>query len=323
MRKMLITGIAAAMLAAPIVSASVPASTAHAAAAVSTSSYKEAVKQGDILAKVLAAYQKAISSGDIEAISNKYDGFTKQVSIVEKSIGKVYGASKRAALLAKYITPAKVEKSRTMYEVSQFRFLNKILDRLYAEEEYETYDSDMAKFERLAVRTAEVKKAGGFKPLPASVTADLRMGEAIAAGVNLSIYEYTVQYSIDSEADLYTADAFYDDMNRYLKQTEIKIGHVSGRTNRTELLKEFVSPAKSTSQRIKYEIEQLRLLDTVYDLAEAGLKEEANAEFSKLEGLKVKAAEIKKAGGFKALPKGVYTELVAYEKELKDILAEF
>lgn len=45
---------------------------------------------------------------------------------MEATIGKVYGSTSRRILLDYYITPAKVAKERVIYEVSQFRLLNKI-----------------------------------------------------------------------------------------------------------------------------------------------------------------------------------------------------
>ncbi|KZZ84714.1 hypothetical protein AS29_009275 [Bacillus sp. SJS] len=318
MKKMLLTGITAAMLITPLAAVSTPAPSAFAATTSSAQS-KEAVKQGDILLKKLNVYKSTVSMGNIDEINDLYDELTKQLSIVEKAIGKVSGLSNRNVLLNKYAVPAKKEIERTIYEVSQFRLLYTILNGL-DEDEYYTYDKDMAKLERMKKRAAAIKEAGGYKALPASINLDLRKAEAFAAGYNLSYYDYWVDESTGAEPDIDEADLYYDDLTRYVKQTEMKIGQVADKAYRTSLLQEFVAPAKVTVERTKYEISQLRLMNRVSELIDAGNIEEAKTQFSKLEGLKTRAAAIKEAGGYEPLAKAIRDELLAYETDLKAVL---
>ncbi|WP_241156844.1 hypothetical protein [Bacillus sp. FJAT-42376] len=310
---MMLTGITSAMLLTSFAAVAAPAPFASAAV---TSQSQEAVKQGELLLKKLSVYKRTVSAGNIDEIDDLYDGITKQLSITEKSIGKVSGAANRKLLITKYAVPAKVEVERTIYEVSQLRLLYTILNGLDSEEDY-PYDADMAKLERMKKRAAAIKQAGGYQALPASINLDLRKLEALTAGYNLSIYDYTVDEYTGADPDIYTADEFYDDLTRYLKQTEIKIGQVAEKSYRTELLNEFVAPAKVTVERTKYEISELRLMNSVSALIDEGKMEEAKTLFSKLEGLKSRAAAIKEAGGYRKLSKAIYDELLAYESDLK------
>ncbi|MRX73668.1 hypothetical protein GJU40_16115 [Bacillus lacus] len=319
MKKALLTGISAAMLLSPFVAITAPATSAAAVTATVAASpaYKEAVTQGNVLASRVKAYSAAINSGDIVAIDALYDGVTKQLKVVESSIGKVSGAANRAELLSKYVTPAKKEIERTIYEVSQYRLVLNILMNLTENEEYEAYDADMTKLERLKKRAVAIKEAGKYSPLHADINLDLRYLEAGAASVNLSIYDMTVEYFVDEEEEIFEAELYYDDLTRYLKQAESKIGQVPSPKARVKLLADFVQPAKVTVERVKYEVSQVRLLDKVEVLAKAGKITEAKAELAKLDRLRDRAAAIKEAGKYQALPKAVDADIRFYEQQLR------
>ncbi|MCD7034504.1 hypothetical protein LRR81_09660 [Metabacillus sp. GX 13764] len=308
MKKPLLAGISSVL----ILSSGLFAPSAHAATATA-SSYQEAVRQGNLLAGKTSSYATVISKGNISSISSSYDSFNAQLKKTEAAAGKVSGQTNRQKLLAKYVTPAKIQLERTIYEVSVYRLLanmnNKIDDANYE------IDADMSKLQRLKKRAAQIKEAGGYKALPAQVSNTLLYNEAHTEGEYLQTITDGYTYLADEDGDIYTMDYIFDYFTHHLAVAEQKIGQTPGASNRTALAKKYTTPAKVAYERTKYEISRLRLIYTISDLADQKKIDEAKKEAAKLQRLKDRAAAIKKAGGYKPLSPQV-EEYLAEDEQL-------
>jgi beta-lactamase superfamily II metal-dependent hydrolase len=280
--------------------------------------YNAAVSQGKILQQKLSAYQAAMNSGDLVKINNLYDGLSQQIKTTEAQIGKVYGSSNRNALMGKYVRPAKIAIERTIYEVSQWRLLNKI-NGFLASGNIAKAESEMAKLERLKKRAEEIKKAGGYAPLHANVNLTLRMKEAEIQGQISAKKLVQYEQAIES-GDLDAINDQYDQITKQLKLVEVKIGQVPGAKNRENLSKKYIQPLKKAKERTIYEVSQYRLMLKVEELIFDGEIEKAEAEMAKLERLRKRAEEIKKAGGYEPLPASIYSELEDFEVYLLELL---
>jgi beta-lactamase superfamily II metal-dependent hydrolase len=280
--------------------------------------YDAAVSQGKILQQKLTAYQTAMNSGDLVKINNLYDGLSQQIKTTEAQIGKVYGSSNRNALMDKYVRPAKIAIERTIYEVSQWRLLNKI-NGFLASGNIAKAESEMAKLERLKKRAEEIKKAGGYAPLHSNVNFTLRMKEAEIQG-QISAKKLVQYEQAIKSGDLDAINDQYDQITKQLKLVEVKIGQVPGAKNRENLSKKYILPLKKAKERTIYEVSQYRLMIKVEDLIFEGEIEKAEAEMAKLERLKKRAEEIKKAGGYEPLPASIYSELEDFEDYLLELL---
>ncbi|MRX73667.1 hypothetical protein GJU40_16110 [Bacillus lacus] len=331
MKRALLTGISAAMLLSPLaaVTATPASASAVTASVAATPAYKEAVKQGNTLAKGLKNYSAAVTAGDIDRMDMLFDGVSKQLRVVESSIGKVAGPGNRAELLGKYVTPAKKELERTMYEVSQFRLALKIYEKITGGDVlywhnnithrhgYKEFDADLLKLERLKKRAAAIKKAGNYSPLPSLIYWEIGIEESMAASVNLLIYNLKFEYFLDEEENIFEAELYYDDFTRYLKHKENLIEGLPPIKDKTGLYKVYVQSARSTIERIKYEVSQIRLLKRVEELAKAGRISEAKAELSKLRGLRQRAALMREESQYKPLPAAVDADIHQYEQKLR------
>jgi beta-lactamase superfamily II metal-dependent hydrolase len=284
----------------------------------SSSAYNEAVKQGNILSSKFSAYNQAINSGEITKINNLYDSFTNQLKVVESKIGKVSGSSNRSTLNAKYVKPAKIAIERTIYEVSQYRLLNVINTNVSAGNIGKAI-SDTEKLERLKKRAEDIKEAGGYAALPTNVNKTLRSSEANNQGNLVSKLLANYNSAINSGV-IWEVDSLYDTFTKQVRILESKIGQVSGSTNRTALNNKYVKPAKIAIERTIYEVSQLRLLDGIYDLIIDGKESEAEAKLKVLDRLKTRAVDIKKAGGYAALPNTINSSLVHEENYIREIL---
>ncbi|WP_429991957.1 YHYH domain-containing protein [Metabacillus fastidiosus] len=110
-----------------------------------------------------------------------------------------------------------------------------------------------------------------------------------------------------NSGDIKKIDGLYDQFTDQLSYVEHLIGYVYGSDNRSKLSQKYVKPSKIAKERTIYEVSQLRLLSQInsyinedYDVSE---------EFSKLDRLVKKAAQIKKSGGYNALPNSVNNDL--------------
>jgi SbsC C-terminal domain len=131
----------------------------------------------------------------------------------------------------------------------------------------------------------------------------------------LSIYDSAI-----NSGDIYSLDLYYDDITSGIRDLEVKIGKVQGATNRENLAKKYLVPAKIAIERTIYEVSQLRLLYTIdeniidYDL------DKAESNTAKLERLKQRAIDIKEEGGYAALPAAIDRELRSYEANSQGFL---
>lgn len=138
-----------------------------------TKQHKDAVTQGEQLRKLTAQYNQLILTNDIEKINRFYDQFTSQLRKTEIMIGRVPGKTIRRQLNEKYVRPAKIARERTIYEVSQYRFMNIIQAKL-SQANIETAQQDFKKLDRLVERSAAIKVAGNYEPLPSKIQQDLQ-----------------------------------------------------------------------------------------------------------------------------------------------------
>lgn len=136
-----------------------------------------AVKVGENLKKQTAAFKSKVSVGDIYEIDRAYDAFSNNIKSVEAAIGKVSGALNRSALNKTFVVPAKIERERVIYEVSQIRLMGKISQSVNVKN-FISAKSDLAKLGRLKNRAVAIKAAGGYAALPASVNKELAWFES-------------------------------------------------------------------------------------------------------------------------------------------------
>jgi Lamin Tail Domain/SbsC C-terminal domain len=129
----------------------------------------------------------------------------------------------------------------------------------------------------------------------------------------------TFEETIDS-GEIRAIDSQYDALSNEIKKTELSIGKVSGKSNRDYLNNTYVKPAKIARERVIYEVSQYRLLLIIENQVDEGNVEKAAANLEKLERLKKRAVEIKKAGGYEALPESVEFDLRYTEEYLTEII---
>jgi len=269
----------------------------------------DAVAEGNYLLSLLNNFNAAISSGDIKKIDGLYDEFSDQLSYVESSIGYVYGSDKRAQLNEKYIRPSKIAKERVIFEISQLRLLSDI--NYYINEGY-WVDDEFAMLERLVKRADQIKKAGGYKAIPAKINQYLRLQDAMIQGNYLTSRTAYFREVIDSG---YISDIHYeyDDFTKQIQKTQVKIGQVSGSENRSKLDRKYVTSAIIEKERVIYEVSQYRLLQKIEDVYYSGDSSTLSSLLNKLERLQKRAVEIKDAGGYSALPTSINDELQRME----------
>ncbi|MED4454999.1 N-acetylmuramoyl-L-alanine amidase [Metabacillus fastidiosus] len=140
-------------------------------AAKTTYSFKQ-MEDGDTLKQYLGELEDTINRGQITEIDKQYDKYSNQIKKVEATIGKVPGSENRRILLDYYITPAKVAKERVIYEVSQYRLLNK-LDVLIKQGKLSEAKNNFAVLERLKKRAVDIKIAGNYQELPTGIQQSL------------------------------------------------------------------------------------------------------------------------------------------------------
>ncbi|WP_227938597.1 L,D-transpeptidase family protein [Alkalihalobacillus deserti] len=269
--------------------------------------YMEAVKAGNELQKKLTSFNRAINNGNLLTINQLYDGFTKQLKTTEQKIGQVSGSRNRDELGNRYIRPAKEAIERTIYEVSQYRLIQQI-EQLAISSNLSEAENEMAKLERLKRRAAEIKLAGNYKDLPSSVNHTLSEREARVQGSILTRRLAEFESAISS-GNMTTINHLYDHFTSQLRLTELKIGQVAGRSTRDKLGNLYITPAKVAIERTIYEVSQIRLIQSIEQLAKSGSLQNAESEMAKLERLKRRAVEIKQAGNYKQLPNAVHYTL--------------
>lgn len=124
-----------------------------------------------------------------------------------------------------------------------------------------------------------------------------------------------------NEGDIIGVHVMYDTVSRKIAAVEKSIGKVSGKSTRDKLTAKYVKPAKVLRERVIYEVSQMRLLNKIAKSIINNELETAKADLSKLNRLKKRAIEIKKAGGYAPLPKKIDEYLINKEDELRRYLA--
>ncbi|MCM3410080.1 CAP domain-containing protein [Metabacillus litoralis] len=121
-----------------------------------------------------------------------------------------------------------------------------------------------------------------------------------------------------NSGEIYDIDANYDNLSNQIKKTEKAIGKVSGASTRKALLKKYVNPAKIARERVIYEVSQYRLLKSIGKNAIANKESIVTSDLKKLDRLKRRAVEIKKAGGYQSVPSLITKQLESIELPLKN-----
>lgn len=111
-------------------------------------------------------------------------------------------------------------------------------------------------------------------------------------------------------------DSHYDLLSTYIKKVETEIGRVKGKTNRDKLNETYVRPAKIAKERVIYEVSQYRLLKNI-GLQVVDGKSDISNDLSKLNRLKKRAVEIKKAGEYESVPSLIDSSLEMIENSLR------
>ncbi|MRX71070.1 hypothetical protein GJU40_02660 [Bacillus lacus] len=138
-----------------------------------TPAQREATLQGDILKKKTLQYQQLIIQGDIHLLHSQYDDFTKTIRQTELKIGRVAGPDNRKKLNETFVKPAKIEKERVIYEISQYRLLNKI-EGIIHEGRLASAAAELPVMGRLEKRAIAIKEAGSYKAIPAKINVFLK-----------------------------------------------------------------------------------------------------------------------------------------------------
>ncbi|UHA61521.1 N-acetylmuramoyl-L-alanine amidase [Metabacillus litoralis] len=144
-------------------------------------------------------------------------------------------------------------------------------------------------------------------------------GSASVEGEKLLQQLATFNKAIEA-GDLKKVNTLYDSFTKQLKNVEMKIGKVSGSSNRANLNERYVRPAKIAIERTIFEISQYRLLHGIQSTVSKGNYDQAIRETKKLERLKNRAIGIKQAGGYQALPTKINADLRKSEAEIQGSL---
>jgi len=106
--------------------------------------------------------------------------------------------------------------------------------------------------------------------------------------------------SVISSGDIKKIDGLYDQFTEQISYVEYMIGSVYGSENRDKLIRKYIRPSKIAKERVIYEVSQLRLLSDISYYVNADY--DVDDEFAKLNRLVKRAEQIKKAGGYQAVP---------------------
>lgn len=146
-------------------------------------------------------------------------------------------------------------------------------------------------------------------------TSNFAYNDAVKQGELLNSKLFKYNEAINS-GNIEKINALYDAFTKQLKQVESKIGKVPGSKNRAKLNETYVRPSKIAIERTIYEVSQLRLFNVVNNLIEQNKLNEAKAKLKVLDRLKKRAVDIKKIGGYKALPNKIDITLRKKENDL-------
>jgi uncharacterized protein YkwD len=151
---------------------------------------------------------------------------------------------------------------------------------------------------------------------PGKVEASTK-GTAVNAGEYLLYLLNDFTKTINS-GEIYDINAKYDKLSNQIQKTEAAIGKVSGSSTRKALQEKYVKPAKIARERVIYEVSQFRLLKGIGKNAIAGKVSVVSQDLKKLDRLKKRAIDIKKAGGYAAVPGSINKQLASVEVPLKN-----
>lgn len=140
--------------------------------------------------------------------------------------------------------------------------------------------------------------------------------DGIKQGEKLMVALSAFNKAIDS-GNIQTIDSLYDQYTKQIKHVELHVGRIYGAAARKIVGDKYIRPGKIAQERVIYEVSQLRLIDVI---AQHLIDKNAtiiDSELAKLSRLNVRAAEIKKAGGYKALPTKVDSDIKQSETKLR------
>lgn len=143
------------------------------------------------------------------------------------------------------------------------------------------------------------------------------LSTATAAGEQLK-KETSSFVSTTNAGDIYAIDETYGALNSKLKNTEAAIGKVPGASVRKKLIETYVMPAKRAKERVIYEVSQIRLMGSISQSVIFKEEDKAALDLQKLDRLKNRAVEIKKSGGYPAVPASAVKELSWLENYLEN-----
>lgn len=146
-----------------------------------TANMIDALSAGNKLEQQNASFkQSLIVDQEInDDTSALYDTFSYTIKNSEKATGKVYGSDNRSNLNERYTTPAKISKETVIFEVSQYRLMEKIEAQI-SQQQFEDAKANFAMLERLEKRAISIK-AEGNKLHPGKYAALETMTEALKA----------------------------------------------------------------------------------------------------------------------------------------------
>ncbi|KZZ83304.1 L,D-transpeptidase family protein [Bacillus sp. SJS] len=137
------------------------------------------------------------------------------------------------------------------------------------------------------------------------------------------LFQKTAQYQTAvNTGSISKVNGLYDGLTNELKKAESLIGKVSGKSNRDELGKKYLNPAKKTVERSIYEISQFRLMNSIKADVSAKNSSKAESKLQTLNRLKNRAVQIKKAGGYPPLPAPINRSLESQEASLYGMMLQ-
>lgn len=133
---------------------------------------KYASEQTAVLKTETSKFAALIKTGNIYSINKEYDQLTSQIEKTEASIGKVSGKSVRKKLNEGAVRPAKIQKERVIYELSEYRLMYDAGKAILTDRE-SLVKPKTAKLSRLAERAVQIKQAGSYEKIPTIINAYL------------------------------------------------------------------------------------------------------------------------------------------------------
>lgn len=140
--------------------------------------------------------------------------------------------------------------------------------------------------------------------------------DGIKQGEKLMVALADFNKAIDS-GNIQTINSLYDEYTKRIKHVELHVGRIYGSAARKIVGDKYIRPGKIAQERVIYEVSQYRLIDVISQHLLDKNTTIIDSELAKLSRLNVRAAEIKKAGGYKALPTKVDSDIKQRETKLR------